>query len=74
MNNKEKLVAMIQQGSNTSDFTYYNSGYSTNPYFGASSFYGEQCRIFEPKYDLVRKEHIWFMPRSMKALGRQTMI
>ncbi len=74
MNNKEKIKAMIEQGSNTSSFSHYDPGYTTNPYFGASSFYGDQCRQFEWKFDYIRKEHTWFIPRSNKAIGRQDMI
>ncbi len=74
MNNKEKLKSIIQQGSNTTaTSTFYNPGYDCNPYFGASSFYGEQSRLYEPRYDMIKKEHTWFIPRQFKAIGRQLM-
>jgi hypothetical protein len=74
MNRKDKIKAMIEQGSNTTNFSHYDPGYSTDPYFGASSFYGDQCRLYEFKFDMIRKEHTWFIPRSSKAIGRQEML
>jgi hypothetical protein len=74
MNNKEKIRQMVQQGSNTTNFSYTNPGYSCDPYFGASSFYGDQCRQYNYKFDYIRKDNVWFIPRYNKALGRQTML
>ncbi len=74
MNNKDKIKAMIQQGSNTTNFSFNNPGYSTNPYFGASSFYGDACNPYEYKFDYIRRENVWFVPRYNKAISHQTMI
>lgn len=75
MNRKEKLKAQFQNGSNeTSHIAYFTPKFSTNPYFGASSFYGEQSRTYEPKTDFLKNEFIGFIPRRFKAIGRQLML
>jgi|LauGreDrversion4_2_1035121.scaffolds.fasta_scaffold1929031_2 hypothetical protein len=75
MNNKEKLRAQIAQGgSNTAHKSFYTPPYETNPYFGASSFYGDQCRVWEWKGDFSKTEFNWFIHSRYKAIGRQLML
>ncbi len=75
MNNKDKLRAQIKQGSsNTSHKSFYTPPYETNPYFGASSFYGEQSRVWEWKGDFMKNEFNYFIPFKFKSIGRQLML
>lgn len=71
--NKQKIAAMIKMNSNNLSETYYNPGYPFNPYFGASSFYGEQSRLFEHNVDLWHRDRVYFLPSYFKAIGRQLM-
>lgn len=73
MTNKQKIQLSISQGAQTSNFTYSNPGYPCNPYFGASTFYGEQSRLFEPNYDGFHREKNFFLNRAYKSIGRQLM-
>jgi hypothetical protein len=70
---KEKIANMINLNANTTSEKFYNPGYQTNPYFGASTFYGEQSRLFEHNLDAWHKDPSHFLPSSFKAIGRQLM-
>jgi hypothetical protein len=73
MNNKQKIKQTIEQGASTSNFTFSNPGFPCNPYFGASTFYGEQSRLWQPSFDGYHREKNFFINRAYKAIGRQLM-
>ena len=75
MNRKEKLKAQIENGSNNlSHLAYFSPIYTTNLYFGASSYFGEQSRLYEFKTDFLKTEYNFFVHKRFKAIGRQLMI
>lgn len=71
---KEKIANMIKLNSNTTSDRFFSPGYECNPYFGASSFYGEQSRLFNYKLDGWRRDAVYFVPAKYKAIGRQLQL
>ncbi len=71
--NKTKISQMINVNSNTTSERFYNPGYSWDPYFGASTFYGDQSRLHEFNYDGTHRDRPYFIHSMYKAIGRQFM-
>ena len=68
---QSRVRASILGGANTTNFASYNPGYRTDVYMGASSFYGDQSRLWEFSWDGFHRERNWFIPAKFKAIGRQ---